>query len=134
SKGGNFLLNVGPTAEGEITPPSIAILSDVGKWMQVNGDSIYGTTASPLDGPSPDWGRITQKGKTIYLHVFNWPEDRKRAIPDLPNLKPKKAYLLSDAQKKPLDLVEASGGDANYVEVPSEAPDANDSVIVLECE
>jgi len=133
SKGGNFLLNVGPTAEGEITPPSIAILEEVGKWMKVNGESIYGTTASPLDGPAPDWGRITQKDKKVYLHCFKWPEDGKRAIPDLPNLKPKKAYLLSDPSKK-LDLVEASGGDANYVEVPSEAPDANDSVIVLECE
>src|SRR4030095_12695309 len=74
SKGGNFLLNVGPTAEGEITPPSIEILSEVGKWMKTNGDSIYGTTASPLDA-APAWGRITQKGKTISLPFFTSPQD-----------------------------------------------------------
>jgi alpha-L-fucosidase len=59
SKGGNFLLNVGPTAAGEIPPASIERLAAIGRWMQVNGESIYGTTASPLD--AQNWGRCTAK-------------------------------------------------------------------------
>jgi alpha-L-fucosidase len=71
SKGGNFLLNVGPTAEGEIPQPSLDRLAEVGKWMKTNGDAIYGTTASPWR-KTPFDGRATVKGDTLYLHVFNW--------------------------------------------------------------
>ena len=48
SKGGNYLLNVGPTAEGEIPQPSIERLKEVGQWMRVNGDAIYGTSRQSL--------------------------------------------------------------------------------------
>ncbi len=75
SKGGNYLLNVGPTAEGEIPAPSIERLEEVGKWMDQYGSAIYGTTASPF--PKLPWGRCTKKlsagGGTLFLHVFNWP-------------------------------------------------------------
>jgi alpha-L-fucosidase len=73
SKGGNFLLNVGPTAEGEIPPESVERLAEVGRWMKVNGDAIYGTTMSPWKRHPWD-GRATVKGKTLYLHVFKWPD------------------------------------------------------------
>ena len=70
SKGGNYLLNVGPTAEGEIPPASVERLAAIGKWMKVNGESIYGTSASPIVAPA--WGRVhDEAGKdgatTLYL-------------------------------------------------------------------
>ncbi|HZP82686.1 MAG TPA: alpha-L-fucosidase, partial [Chthonomonadaceae bacterium] len=73
SKGGNFLLNVGPTDLGEFTPETLDRLATIGKWMKVNGESIYGTTKSPFK-KLPFDGRCTQKGNTLYLQVFHWPE------------------------------------------------------------
>jgi alpha-L-fucosidase len=130
SKGGNYLLNVGPTAEGEIPQPSVDILKQVGAWMKTNGESIYGTTASPLDA-APAWGRITQKGDKLYLHVFEWPGDGTLTVPDFGGKKVKRASLLSDTSKK-VTFNEMSGGDANTISVPKDAPDAIDSVIAVE--
>jgi alpha-L-fucosidase len=77
SKGGNFLLNVGPTAQGEIPPESVERMREIGRWMKVNGEAIYGTSASPL--ADLDFGRCTAKADgrttTLYLHVFDWPKD-----------------------------------------------------------
>ncbi|MGQ9487684.1 MAG: alpha-L-fucosidase [Armatimonadota bacterium] len=70
-KGGNFLLNVGPTAEGTFPQPIVERLQRIGQWMRVNGKSIYGTTQSPFRKLSFN-GRCTQKGNTLYLHVFEW--------------------------------------------------------------
>lgn len=74
SKGGNYLLNVGPTSEGEIPQPSIERLRAVGEWVKVYGDAVYGTSASPFKKYSFD-GRATVRGNQLFLHVFNWPED-----------------------------------------------------------
>ena len=99
SKGGNLLLNVGPTSEGLIPGPSVERLKAIGDWMKVNSESIYGTTASTIG--KPKWGRSTTKGERIYLHVFDWPKDGKLTVENL--TKPvKKAWLLADAEKKPL--------------------------------
>jgi len=68
SKGGNLLLNVGPNAKGEIPKESIAVLERVGGWMRENGGSIYGCGIA--GAPKPEWGRYTQRGKTLYAHVF----------------------------------------------------------------
>ena len=73
SKGGNFLLNVGPTAEGVIPPESVERLETVGRWLKANGDGIYGTVQSPWR-KHPFDGRCTVKGNTLYVHVFKWPE------------------------------------------------------------
>jgi alpha-L-fucosidase len=77
SKGGNYLLNVGPTAEGEIPKESITRLMQVGAWMRAHGDAIYGTTASPFKRYSFD-GRATVKGNRLFLHVFDGPKDGVR--------------------------------------------------------
>src|SRR6266853_4482329 len=77
SKGGNYLLNVGPKSDGTFPQESIDRLKEIGKWMKVNGEAIYATKASPL--PILPWGRCTKKEEasttTLYLHVFNWPAD-----------------------------------------------------------
>jgi alpha-L-fucosidase len=73
SKGGNFLLNVGPTPMGTIQPEFEERLRAIGKWLDVNGESIYGTTYGPIQ--TIPFGRMTAKGKTLYLHVFDMPKD-----------------------------------------------------------
>lgn len=69
SKGGNLLLNVGPNAKGEIPRESVEILRQVGRWMDDNGESIYG--CGKADVPKPEWGRYTKKGDTYYAHVYD---------------------------------------------------------------
>jgi len=69
SKGGNYLLNVGPKADGTFPKESIDRLKQIGAWMKVNGEAIYGTKASPLKPLA--WGRCTKKDNTLYLSVFN---------------------------------------------------------------
>jgi len=127
SKGGNFLLNVGPTAEGLIPAPSVERLEAMGAWMKVNGESIYGTTASPI-GKLP-WGRCTAKPGKLYLHVFDWPENGKLQVPNLQN-KVKKAYLLADEEHS--ELTVKSQDEGKVIIVPKEAPDKINTVIVLE--
>jgi len=126
SKGGNFLLNVGPTPEGLIPQPSIQRLKVIGDWMAVNSESIYGTTASPIG--KPDWGRCTAKGDKLYLHVFDWPSNGKLEV-SLAQADIAKAYLLADKKKSALSV--AAHGDTLTVSLPGEAPDAVASVIVL---
>ena len=128
SKGGNFLLNVGPTSEGLIPQPSVERLAAMGQWLKVNGESIYGTTASPL-GEVP-WGRCTAKPGKLYLHVFEWPTDGKLGISGLKNTVTK-AYLLADKDKAKLPITR-KGQDNLIVTVPAEAPDKINTVIVLE--
>lgn len=100
SKGGNFLLNVGPTAEGVFPQQAIDRLKDIGSWMRVNSKSIYETEASPFKKLA--WGRCTQKtisgGTRLYLHVFDWPSDDKLVIPGLGS-KVSAAYALSNRSK-----------------------------------
>jgi alpha-L-fucosidase len=131
SKGGNYLLNVGPTSEGLIPEPSVERLKEVGQWMKANGESIYGTTASPFKKLA--WGRCTKKihdgGATLYLHVFDWPTDGKLVVPGLKN-KAEKAYLLTDAEKKPLAVESSDAGLS--IALPKTAPDKISSVVVLE--
>jgi alpha-L-fucosidase len=125
SKGGNFLLNVGPTSAGEIPPESVARLREMGKWMRDNGESIYATSASPVAAPA--WGRYTSKTGRIYAHVFDWPKDHRLALTGLAAA-PKAAYLLVD--KKPLAVEQTPDGFS--VKLPDVAPSSISSVVVIE--
>jgi alpha-L-fucosidase len=127
-KGGNYLLNVGPTAEGTIPEGSVHTLREVGQWMKVNGASIYGTTAGPFR--RTPWGRCTTKGRTLYLHVFDWPTDGRLFVPGLRN-KVARAYLLTAPDRS----CPVTSGDAQVtVAVPRPAPDPMDTVVALEIE
>ena len=129
SKGGNYLLNVGPTGEGLFPEPIVERLDDIGKWMAVNSESIYGTTASPF--PKLAWGRCTQKknegGTTLYLQVFEWPKNGELLVPGLEN-EVKSATLLANGEK--LEFEKSPEG--VVLEVPDKALDPNATVIKLE--
>ncbi len=131
SKGGNFLLNVGPTAEGLFPPASIERLHEIGQWMQINGEAIYATQASPFK--KLDWGRCTQKAAgddtRLYLHVFNWPSDGKLKVPGIFN-QAKQVYSLADPRKNLLPVHREE--DALVITLPAQAPDPHNSVVVLD--
>jgi len=136
SKGGNFLLNVGPTAEGEIPATSVSRLREIGAWMDRNGDSIYGTKAGPLG--LPKWGRCTQKqikgpdGKAatrLYLHVFEWPRNGMLVVEGVYN-EVIEASMLAAPGGPTLNV--SREGDNLAIAVPIGAPDANDTVVVLD--
>ncbi|MCI0696739.1 alpha-L-fucosidase [candidate division KSB1 bacterium] len=131
SKGGNFLLNVGPTAEGLFPPASIERLREIGQWMKVNGEAVDATHASPFR--KLDWGRCTQKAvgndTRLYLHVFNWPADGKLNVSGIFN-QAGQAYLLADRQRNLLPVNREE--DALVVSLPGQAPDSCNSVVVLD--
>ena len=130
SKGGNLLLNVGPTAEGEIPEPSVERLQAIGKWMDLNGESIYGTEASPFF--KLPWGRCTSRstndGTTLYLHVFQWPENNLLRVPGI-STTVNHIRLLADQDQT---LSSHFEGDDLLIELPGRAPDLVNTVIVVE--
>jgi len=146
SKGGNYLLNVGPTAEGLIPQPSQDNLRAVGRWLKVNGESIYGAGSTPFGEElgsvsetekdksgkpafkaRTDWRCTTKPGK-LYIHLFKWPAGSF----ELPASKETvtKAYLLADPQKQALAAKQTSPKWS--IALPAAAPDKMDSVLVLE--
>jgi alpha-L-fucosidase len=125
SKGGNFLLNVGPDALGRIPQPSVERLQAMGRWTRANAEAIYGTAASPF--AKLPWGRCTRKGGVLYLHVFNWPQDGRLVVPGLKS-SVRSASLLAGGE--PL-RVESKGND-KLLHLPASAPDPVASVIRVE--
>jgi len=126
SKGGNYLLNVGPDPLGQIPQPSIERLKAVGAWMKVNGEAIYASHASPIGTLS--WGRCTKKeanGDTVlYFEVFEWPKDGKLVVPGMNNPITSASVL---AGGKALKTRTSANG--LEIQVPENAPDAIASVI-----
>ena len=146
SKGGNYLLNVGPTSEGLIPQPSIDRLAEVGRWMRVNGEAIYGTgptmfgaeagkssatekdkQGKPKFIPAWEWRCTTKPGK-IYLHIFKWPAGKF----ELPPVKGEiaTAYLLADPKHSKLEFKQSKEGAS--ITLPDKAPDAIASVVCIE--
>lgn len=128
SKGGNYLLNVGPTAEGVIPEPSVERLTEMGEWLQRNGEAVYGTHAGPLQGVA--WCRSTARPGKVYLHVYDWPADGALRLPPLAHGDLRAAYLLGDDSHKKLPF-----GMENHqlvIQGPQQAPDALITVVVLE--
>lgn len=102
SKGGNLLLNVGPTGRGEIDERALATLSAIGRWMRVNGRSIYGAGPSALAAPADC--RYTERGTRLYLHLFSWPF-RHVHLPGLAQ-RVEYAQLLADASEIPMEIID----------------------------
>jgi len=99
SMGGNFLLNIGPDNQGRIPLTETLTLKRIGQWMQKYGDTVYGVQPSPL--PRFPWGRCTQKGNTLYLHLFEWPSDGTLFVPGITSVVEQISFM-ADAQKTPL--------------------------------
>ncbi len=125
SKGGNFLLNIGPDGYGRFPAQSIRRLKAMGEWTKANGESIYGASASPFD--RPEWGRYTKKGNVIYAHVFDWPTDGKLIITE--DLDLAKASLLVGVGS---ELKVEKNNKRVIIHLPEQAPDEIATVIKLE--
>ncbi len=128
SKGGNYLLNAGPTSQGIIPAPEVERLAAMGRWMKTNGEAVYAASPSPFK--RLPWGRCTQKADgadtTLYLHVFQWPADDKLRVPGLRNVV-RSAYLLDGKRTLPAAL----DADGVLLTVPTTAPDPISSTVVL---
>jgi alpha-L-fucosidase len=131
SKGGNYLLNIGPTWEGVMPEPGAERLREVGRWLKVNGEAVYGAQPSPLRSP-PDWGVITAKPGRLYLHVFDWPH--KEIVLYGLRSKALKARLLADQTAVPVSQRHDPATDhhALILTLPTAAPDERDTVIAVE--
>lgn len=131
SKGGNFLLNVGPTAEGVIPAPSAERLEAIGTWLARNGEAIYGTSAGPFPRRLP-WGRTTRKtlpegGTRLFLHVWKWPEDGKILLPGMHQMPRASRMLVGGA---PVTAVDSPGG--LIVSMPAKSDDSPITVAALD--
>lgn len=132
SRGGNYLLNIGPRGDGSVPEQSISVLKEVGLFMEKNGESIYGTRALPLYPYDIDWGYFTSKKGKLYIHVF---EDKTEAyLLNIAN-KPLRCYRLSDGL--PLTLKERTTceGDSSWlIKLPPREAGVIDEVICVEIE
>ncbi|TWU44197.1 Alpha-L-fucosidase [Novipirellula aureliae] len=92
--GGNYLLNNGPMGNGKIDPEAVRLYGVIGDWMKVNGESIYATIRNPLP-ERPQWGDVSasKDGKTLYLHILEWPKSRAITVDDLPSAAASATYL-----------------------------------------
>ena len=133
SLNGNFMLNIGPRANGEVPYETSRRLEETGEWLAVNGDAIYGAEAFELDKNMHDWGKITVKrrdGKTrLFLHVYNWPLNRRLPLTGITSA-PSRVYLLADKQRQPLTATHS--GALTDILLPVVSPDKYVSVVVVE--
>jgi alpha-L-fucosidase len=119
----NFLLNVGPMPSGKIQPEFVSRLGEMGEWLKVNGEAIYGTRGGPFT--PRNWGAVTEKGSTVYVHVLDWRDDLL-AIPAIPNVK--SATMFKTGQKVEFQNVR----DGMLLHLPSTQRDPVDTIVVLE--
>jgi len=124
SKGGNLLLNVGPTGEGLIPDESVTRLKAIGDWMKVHAESIRGTQATPFEHAP---FRATRKNNLVFVFLPAWPADRNLIVPPY-NAAPKRARLLGRSGTLAIER----SGEGTHVQLPEHPGDAVCSVVVLE--
>lgn len=125
--GGNLLLNIGPAPDGSIPSESVRVLREVGHWMAINGEAIYGSER--IEAEWMPIGQFTARGSTMYLHVRNWPGPTV-VVGGLVN-KVKSARLLATGESV---RFEQSENRLLLHDLPIEPPDPFASVIALEVE
>ncbi len=130
SKGGNFLLNVGPDGNGRIPRQAMDTLKYLGQWMQINGESIRGCGPSGME--KPEWGRITRRENVLYLHIY------ENALGPLPLYgifaeKIRAMRLLQDGREIPLSVswVHSDYSDMAFADLGPDPvlPDGDDTVL-----
>jgi alpha-L-fucosidase len=124
SKGGNYLLNVGPDAQGSIVPAAQERLAAIAAWMRVNAESIHGTAASTL--AAPEWGRFTQRDNTLYAHVFDWPP-QPLVLPVHGDFIARIELLTADGAKE--IAWNRSAGASVLLDLPATAPNPHSGVL-----
>jgi alpha-L-fucosidase len=133
SLNGNFMLNIGPRANGDVPYEISQRLLEIGDWLQVNGEAIYGAGAFDLKKNQHDWGKITCKQTAgsfkLYLLVYNWPLNKKLFLTGVSG-SPQKIYLLADKQKSPLEFTHS--GAFTEINLPADQPGNYVSVVVAE--
>ncbi|MDF1575550.1 MAG: alpha-L-fucosidase [Bacteroidales bacterium] len=134
SLNGNLMLNIGPRANGQVPYEIEKRLAEMGKWLQVNGESIYGSQAFDLAKDQHDWGKITCKqnpdGTTrLYLHLYNWPLNQRLTVSGIQG-SPVNAWLLADPEQQTLPY--SNKEVITRIELPPEQPDPLVPVVVLE--
>lgn len=127
SKGGNYLLNVGPTAEGEIPPASVQRLAAIGRWMAVNGEAVHGSSASPFETQLP-WGRATRKTNRLYLEIFDWPRDGILSVPAF-GATVRSAALVGHPDER---LIVRRTETGYTVQLPADPPEVTPAVVLLQ--
>ena len=127
---GNFLLNIGPKPDGSIRSEEVTRLKAIGKWLDVNGESIRGSERFPSDSPFGIGivGTATAKGDNVYLHVFRWPKQGEITLPSAKR-GIKSATVLATGQKA--QIVPGSNGRVFLKDLPNTPPDPCDTVIKL---
>lgn len=132
SRGGNYLLNIGPEASGHVPDKSMEILDEVGKYVNENAEAIFGTKRVGIYAYELDWGLFTRKDHKLFIHVF---KPRKRI--ELLNIANKitGVYLVGD--KRPLRYIMTTtceGCSAVEIELPEECFDRKNYCICLDME
>jgi alpha-L-fucosidase len=124
SRGGNYLLNVGPTVWGTFQPEALERLQTVGQWMATYHEAIYGSTFTPLQGLP--WGQATCNSDRLYLHIFEWPAENKLEIEAFPGTV-RNIHMLGG------ELLAFTRHEQHLeISLPSQAPDLIVSVLVAE--
>lgn len=126
SRGGNYLLNIGPKGNGEIPDATVDIFRKVGLWVERNAESIYGTTPNPFGELT--WGYCTVRENKLYLFVRDWPKDNVLTVTGVKN-PVTSAWLLVDKSAK---LAVKQADNITRITLPAKAPDDPISVLVLE--